>query len=175
MGILMSKMFESLFGSKEVRILILGLDNAGKTTILYRLQNESDEAVQTIPTIGFNVETLQYKNIKVRLFLSASRRHAQVLVPAGMVPGTWYGTSAVAAKCAMQCTYGSRKTSKYKTRKGEIIAAAVNRNYTVINYYSTCCTTNIQYTCASIIWSLETFKTRQIQSFQPLFSPISLP
>ena len=65
MGIIMSRMFESLFGSKEVRILILGLDNAGKTTILYRLQNESDEAVQTIPTLGFNVETLQYKNIKV--------------------------------------------------------------------------------------------------------------
>ena len=65
MGIMFSKVFESLFGSKEVRILILGLDNAGKTTILYRLQNESDEAVQTIPTIGFNVETLQYKNIKV--------------------------------------------------------------------------------------------------------------
>ena len=65
MGIMMSKIFETLFGSKEVRILILGLDNAGKTTILYRLQNESDEAVQTIPTIGFNVETLQYKNIKV--------------------------------------------------------------------------------------------------------------
>ena len=65
MGIIMSRLFESLFGSKEVRILILGLDNAGKTTILYRLQNESDEAVQTIPTIGFNVETLQYKNIKV--------------------------------------------------------------------------------------------------------------
>lgn len=67
MGILFSKIFESLFGSKEVRILILGLDNAGKTTILYRLQNESDEAVQTIPTIGFNVETLQYKNIKVSI------------------------------------------------------------------------------------------------------------
>lgn len=62
----MSRLFDRLFGSKEVRILILGLDNAGKTTILYRLQNESDEAVQTIPTIGFNVETLQYKNIKVR-------------------------------------------------------------------------------------------------------------
>ena len=66
MGIVFSRVFETLFGSKEVRILILGLDNAGKTTILYRLQNESDEAVQTIPTIGFNVETLQYKNIKVR-------------------------------------------------------------------------------------------------------------
>jgi GTPase SAR1 family protein len=69
MGLLFSKLFESLFGSKEVRILILGLDNAGKTTILYRLQNESDEAVQTIPTIGFNVETLQYKNIKVRFIV----------------------------------------------------------------------------------------------------------
>merc|ERR1712176_433305 len=67
-GILMSRMFENLFGSKEVRILILGLDNAGKTTILYRLQNESDEAVQTIPTIGFNVETLQYKNIKFQVW-----------------------------------------------------------------------------------------------------------
>jgi len=76
MGIIISRVFESLFGTKEVRILILGLDNAGKTTILYRLQNESDEAVQTIPTIGFNVETLQYKNIKVRLvslFAEASR------------------------------------------------------------------------------------------------------
>merc|ERR1712228_1037201 len=56
------------FGSKEVRILILGLDNAGKTTILYRLQNEGDEAIQTIPTIGFNVETLQYKNIKFQVW-----------------------------------------------------------------------------------------------------------
>ncbi|RHY91571.1 hypothetical protein DYB35_003562 [Aphanomyces astaci] len=34
MGIMFSKVFASLFGSKEVRILILGLDNAGKTTIL---------------------------------------------------------------------------------------------------------------------------------------------
>jgi ADP-ribosylation factor-like protein 1 len=72
MGILISKVFESLFGSKEVRILILGLDNAGKTTILYRLQNETDEAVQTIPTIGFNVETLQYKNLKVSYMLSSA-------------------------------------------------------------------------------------------------------
>lgn len=30
--------FRSFFGQKELRILILGLDGAGKTTILYRLQ-----------------------------------------------------------------------------------------------------------------------------------------
>ena len=48
MGFIFSKMFASLFGSKEVRILILGLDNAGKTTILYRLQ--VDEPITTIPT-----------------------------------------------------------------------------------------------------------------------------
>eukprot|EP01039_Chlorochromonas_danica_P002856 gene2856-3120_t len=68
MGLFFSRIFQSLFGSKEVRILILGLDNAGKTTILYRLQNDSDENIQTIPTIGFNVEVLQYKNIKFQVW-----------------------------------------------------------------------------------------------------------
>jgi len=68
MGIFFSRVFQKLFGSKEVRILILGLDNAGKTTILYKLQNESDEDIQTIPTIGFNVETLSYKNIKFQVW-----------------------------------------------------------------------------------------------------------
>mmetsp|Transcript_21612 Transcript_21612/g.48844 ORF Transcript_21612/g.48844 Transcript_21612/m.48844 type:complete len:185 (+) Transcript_21612:117-671(+) len=68
MGIFFSRVFQKLFGSKEVRILILGLDNAGKTTILYKLQNESDEDIQTIPTIGFNVETLAYKNIKFQVW-----------------------------------------------------------------------------------------------------------
>jgi ADP-ribosylation factor-like protein 1 len=61
MGAWMSKLM-SYFGEKEARILILGLDNAGKTTILYRLH--CGEVVQTIPTIGFNMETVQYKNIK---------------------------------------------------------------------------------------------------------------
>jgi len=34
-----------------------------------RLQNDTDENIQTIPTIGFNVEVLQYKNIKFQVYL----------------------------------------------------------------------------------------------------------
>jgi len=48
------------FGHHERRVLMLGLDAAGKTTILYKLK--LGEVVTTIPTIGFNVETLQYKS-----------------------------------------------------------------------------------------------------------------
>lgn len=50
-----------MFGKKEMRILMVGLDAAGKTTILYKLK--LGEVVTTIPTIGFNVETVEYKNI----------------------------------------------------------------------------------------------------------------
>ncbi|KAI9561878.1 hypothetical protein GHT06_012840 [Daphnia sinensis] len=58
--------FRSLIGSREMRILILGLDGAGKTTILYRLQ--VGEVVTTIPTIGFNVEQVTYKNLKFQVW-----------------------------------------------------------------------------------------------------------
>jgi len=43
-------------GKNEARILMLGLDAAGKTTILYKLK--LNETVSSIPTIGFNVETV---------------------------------------------------------------------------------------------------------------------
>lgn len=72
MGLSISTLFNSLTSlvrwSKEqdVRILMLGLDSAGKTTILYRLQ--IGEVVSTIPTIGFNVETVQFKNIKFQVW-----------------------------------------------------------------------------------------------------------
>merc|ERR1711931_209393 len=66
MGNFFSNLFSNLFGQKERRILILGLDGAGKTTILYRLQ--VGEVVTTIPTIGFNVETVTYKNLKFQVW-----------------------------------------------------------------------------------------------------------
>lgn len=61
MGLTISSLLGRLFGNKAVRILMVGLDAAGKTTILYKLK--LGEIVTTIPTIGFNVETVEYKNI----------------------------------------------------------------------------------------------------------------
>ncbi|KDD76860.1 ADP-ribosylation factor [Helicosporidium sp. ATCC 50920] len=62
MGIALSKLFAKLFSNKEMRILMVGLDAAGKTTILYKLK--LGEIVTTIPTIGFNVETVEYKGVQ---------------------------------------------------------------------------------------------------------------
>ena len=61
MGLTFTKLFARLFSKQEMRILMVGLDAAGKTTILYKLKLR--EIVTTIPTIGFNVEKVEYKNI----------------------------------------------------------------------------------------------------------------
>ena len=45
-----ASLFKNLFGKKEMRILMVGLDAAGKTTILYKLK--LGEIVTTIPTMG---------------------------------------------------------------------------------------------------------------------------
>ena len=63
MGLLLSKIWGQLLGPEEMKILMLGLDAAGKTTILYRLK--LGEVVTTVPTIGFNVETVEYRNINL--------------------------------------------------------------------------------------------------------------
>lgn len=60
MGISISRLFENLWAQKEMRILMVGLDAAGKTTILFKLK--LGEVVTTIPTIGilfikFNILT----------------------------------------------------------------------------------------------------------------------
>jgi len=66
MGLFFSKIWTRMRGSKEVRILMLGLDAAGKTTILYRLKLA--EVINTVPTVGFNVEMVEYGNIKFNVF-----------------------------------------------------------------------------------------------------------
>lgn len=87
MGANFGKLFSRLFSiKKDMRILMVkkkyfsktsqliklfkkvGLDAAGKTTILYKLK--LGEIVTTIPTIGFNVETVEYKNINFTVWVS---------------------------------------------------------------------------------------------------------
>ena len=41
---------------KEARVLVLGLDNAGKTTILKALSEENIDTI--MPTQGFNIKSL---------------------------------------------------------------------------------------------------------------------
>ena len=62
----MGKLLSKMFGKKEMRILMLGLDAAGKTTVLYKLK--LGQSVTTIPTVGFNVETVTYKNVKFNVW-----------------------------------------------------------------------------------------------------------
>jgi len=50
----------------EMRVVALGLDNAGKTSILFKLKQ--DEFVSTITTIGFNVETIEHKSMKFTIW-----------------------------------------------------------------------------------------------------------
>lgn len=61
MGSFLSTLFPQYFETKKMKILMLGLDGAGKSAILNKLH--LGETVTTVPTIGFNVETITYKNI----------------------------------------------------------------------------------------------------------------
>ena len=62
MGFILSKIIEFFTSRNNFKIIILGMQNAGKTTILYRLS--LGQLVKTTPTIGSNVEELIYNNVK---------------------------------------------------------------------------------------------------------------
>ena len=66
MGFLISKISSFLFRKKNVKILMVGLDNSGKTSILYQLQ--IGDLVNTIPTIGFNIEAIKYKGLNISIW-----------------------------------------------------------------------------------------------------------
>lgn len=66
MGDFVSKILNVFSGLKDKRILMVGLDAAGKTTILYKMK--LGENVSSVPTIGFNVETLSYKTVKFTIW-----------------------------------------------------------------------------------------------------------
>lgn len=51
---------------KEVRILLLGLDNSGKTTLLKQLASE--EVTQVTPTAGFNIKSVAADGFKINFW-----------------------------------------------------------------------------------------------------------
>lgn len=82
MGLTISSLFGRLFGKKQVRILMVGLDAAGKTTILYKLK--LGEIVTTIPTIGlfplrFSADMTVFFNFQV-LMLKPSNTKTYLLL-----------------------------------------------------------------------------------------------
>jgi len=62
MGNYLGSLFHRLFGKESIRIVMFGLDAVGKTTILYRLKTGG--VVSTIPSVGYNVETIQLENVQ---------------------------------------------------------------------------------------------------------------
>lgn len=62
-----SRLVRMLFAKRDMRILMVGLDAAGKTTILYKLK--LGEIVTTIPTIGIHFIHYRQKSIKARRFI----------------------------------------------------------------------------------------------------------
>ena len=66
MGLSLSSLYGWAFGGGEYKVVMVGLDNAGKTTILYRLH--LGEAIDTNPTVGSNVEEVVHRNVRFQVW-----------------------------------------------------------------------------------------------------------
>eukprot|EP01029_Cantina_marsupialis_P027580 TRINITY_DN773044_c0_g1_i1.p1 TRINITY_DN773044_c0_g1~~TRINITY_DN773044_c0_g1_i1.p1 ORF type:complete len:182 (-),score=39.08 TRINITY_DN773044_c0_g1_i1:250-795(-) len=66
MGSKFSRSIRTWSKRKQRRLLILGLDNAGKTTILHQMN--LGKPVSTVPTMGFNVEKVKHNKLTLFLF-----------------------------------------------------------------------------------------------------------
>lgn len=88
MGLTFAKLFSRLFAKKEMRILMVGLDAAGKTTILYKLK--LGEIVTTIPTIGIIPPFLSFFVYNsVFTLLNRLRSHSRGATRLSMFSLTW--------------------------------------------------------------------------------------
>lgn len=52
--------------TRDVQLLMAGLDGSGKTSILYQLK--LGEAIETVPTVGCNVEVMEYMNLRLTVW-----------------------------------------------------------------------------------------------------------
>ncbi|KAL6059283.1 ADP-ribosylation factor, Arf Arf6 [Balamuthia mandrillaris] len=73
----MGNAFKKIFGNKEARLLVLGLDNAGKTTIIHALNGEED--FKSNPTLSFSVETIEINRITLHIWdVGGQNKHRQL-------------------------------------------------------------------------------------------------
>ncbi|KDO21573.1 hypothetical protein SPRG_13384, partial [Saprolegnia parasitica CBS 223.65] len=73
MGLVYSRLWQLFAPNKKTRLVMLGLDAVGKTTLLYQLQRtlqptDNIEPITTISTIGFNVERFQFQGLDCTLW-----------------------------------------------------------------------------------------------------------
>ena len=83
MGFILSplkKVFNYLSGEREYKIVILGLSNAGKTTLLNKL-HDPGSTEETMPTITFNLESLSFANVKLFVWDLAGQKNIRKYWP----------------------------------------------------------------------------------------------
>ena len=56
------------FKKREANILVVGLDNSGKTTIMNHFKPAEEKTSEIVPTVGFNVEKFKIKNLTFTAF-----------------------------------------------------------------------------------------------------------
>jgi ADP-ribosylation factor 1/2 len=83
MGNIFENLFTGLFGKQEIKMLILGLDYSGKTSILHKMK--LNENVVTIPTVSFNIETVEYKHINFTILDICSEKFMRAFWKATLI------------------------------------------------------------------------------------------
>ena len=83
MGQLLNSLMNVFLAKADMnfKLVMIGLDSAGKTTILYKMKldqqakSENPQGVATVPTIGYNLEEFEVKNVKIKVWdLSGQER-----------------------------------------------------------------------------------------------------
>ena len=79
MGFMISKDQQPLANQKRPHILMLGLDNTGKTTLFNRINSSQSEWISEGPTVGYNVQPIRFRKLSCRLWDVGGKRPIRTL------------------------------------------------------------------------------------------------
>jgi len=60
---MLGRIRSKFLGRQETRVIVVGLAGCGKSTIVYRLKHGKLDESEIIPTVGFNVECVEYRKM----------------------------------------------------------------------------------------------------------------